>query len=391
MSWKVSDVMSQRMEFVSLASVEGANFAELCRRYEVSRKTGYKWLQRYRQHGQAGLEEQSRKPLASPLRTVETIERLVLDVREEHPAWGGRKIRARLLALGHSKLPAVSTITEILRRHGRITPEATFARQHYRSFERTTPNDLWQIDFKGEVTMSNKQDCYPLTIVDDHSRYLVCLQACPGPDLDTVKQRLTAVFQRYGLPQSLYCDNGPPWGSVNSPLGHTRLTAWLMRHDVEVIHGRPYHPQGRGKEERFHRTLVDELLQGHVLADFEDAQAKFDPFREMYNHVRPHEALEMHVPASRYAMSPRPFQSELPEFIYPDHFECRCTNPQGQFQFKTRTIKTSEAFSRQTIGLAPTNETHLWNVYFCHFHIGQLDLNDAIPRIKSKTSKTEAQ
>ena len=236
--------------------------------------------------------------------------------------------------------------------------------------------------------MSNRQDCYPLTILDDHSRYAVCLSACAGPDHDTVKTRLQAVFQQYGLPQALYSDNGPPWGSVHSPSGHTRLTAWLMRLDIEVIHGRPYHPQGRGKEERFHRTLKAELLQDRRFDDLPHAQSKFDPFRAMYNHERPHEALQMNVPASRYRMSPRSYAEPLTEFVYPDHFERRRTNRVGQFSFRGRTIKVSEAFAQQTIGLAPTADRHRWHAYFCHFKIGELNLHDNTPRVRETARKT---
>lgn len=386
MTWKVIDAMSQKREFVELAGCEGANVSELCRRFGIARKTGYKWLGRVRTEGPAGLQERSRRPLHMPVKTVAAIERLVLEVREQHPAWGGRKIRARLEALGHTGLPAASTITAILHRHGRITTAATQARQPFQRFERPAPNDLWQIDFKGEFPMTNRQDCYPLTILDDYSRYAVCLSACAGPDHDTVKDRLQAVFRQYGLPQALYSDNGPPWGSVHSPTGHTRLTAWLMRLDIEVIHGRPYHPQGRGKEERFHRTLKTELLQDRRFDDLPHAQSKFDPFRVMYNHERPHEALELNVPASRYRMSPRAYVEPLGEFEYPDHFERRQTNPVGQFSFRGQRIKASEAFAQQTLGLSPTADKHRWQVYFCHFKIGELNLHDETPRVRPQRS-----
>ena len=388
MTWKVTDAMSEKREFVELAGRDGANVSELCRRFGISRKTGYKWLHRVRAEGLTGLHERSRRPVRMPVKTVDAMERLVLDVREQHPVWGGRKIRARLEALGHTGLPAASTITAILHRHGRITAAASRDRQPYQRFERPAPNELWQIDFKGEFPMSNRQDCYPLTILDDHSRYAVCLSACAGPDHDTVKTRLQAVFQQYGLPQALYSDNGPPWGSVHSPSGHTRLTAWLMRLDIEVIHGRPYHPQGRGKEERFHRTLKAELLQDRRFDDLPHAQSKFDPFRAMYNHERPHEALQMNVPASRYRMSPRSYAEPLTEFVYPDHFERRRTNRVGQFSFRGRTIKVSEAFAQQTIGLAPTADKHRWQVDFCHFPIGELNLHDNTPRVRETARKT---
>ena len=198
MTWKVLDTMSQKREFVELARAEGANVSELCRRFGVSRKMGYKWLHRVQEHGLDGLQARSSRPLTMPVKTLDAVERFVLDVREQHPAWGGRKIKARLRALGHINLPAASTITEILRRHGKLSAAATQVRQAAQRFERSTPNELWQIDFKGQFPMTNQQDCYPLTILDDHSRYVVCLSACTEPDHDTVKDRLTAVFSGTG-------------------------------------------------------------------------------------------------------------------------------------------------------------------------------------------------
>ncbi len=384
MSWKESDRVSERREFVELVSNEGANFAALCRRFEVSRKTGYKWLGRFRDGGVEALADQSRRPLKSPGRTPDEVEEQVLRVRDEHPTWCGRKIRARLQLLGHEDVPAASTVTAILHRHGRITQQASEERQHFTRFERPEPNDLWQIDFKGEFRMTNQAYCYPLTVLDDHSRYVVGLEACGRQTHDTVKDRLRAIFRRYGLPRAMYTDNGVPWGSMNSPGGHTRLTAWLMRLDVRVIHGRPYHPQGRGKDERFHRTLKQECLQQRRTDDLSDAQQQFDPFRAMYNHERPHEALDLNVPASRYQVSPRSFAESLPEYAYSSRFETRRTNAVGQFRFGGRVFKTSEAFQNDTIGLAPTNEPDVFEVYYRRFPIGLIDFNDPRSRISTR-------
>jgi len=383
MPWRESDLMSLRSEFVMLAAVEGANMSELCRRFEVSRKTGYKWLKRYRESGVTGICDQSRRPVHSPAKTSARVEALVLNLRTEHPAWGGRKLRARLIALGHKEIPAASTITEILRRHGCISESASQSRQHFKRFERPRPNDLWQIDFKGEFRMSNRQYCYPLTVLDDHSRYSIGLVACVGPRYEVVKSHLTTIFRRYGLPRSLYSDNGPPWGSVHSPGGHTRLTSWLMRLGVEVIHGRPYHPQGRGKEERFHRTLKAELLQDRIFDDLSDAQIYFDPFREMYNQERPHEALGLAVPASRYRVSDRAYPEQVVAFEYSQRFDVRKTNRVGQFSYRGRVFKTSEAFSNDHIGLASTDEDGVLAVYYCHYRIGCIDLQEKDSRVRT--------
>lgn len=301
------------------------------------------------------------------------MEARVLEVRDAHPAWGGRKIRARLIALGEQDVPAASTITAILHRHGRISARASAEREPYQRFERERPNELWQIDFKGEFKMSNGRYCYPLTLLDDHSRYAIGLFACGNQRRATVQQHLTALFRRYGLPQAIYSDNGPPWGSLNSPMRHTRLTAWLMRLDVQVIHGTPYYPQGRGKEERFHRTLKAELLQDRRFDNLSQTQRRFDPWREMYNQERPHEALDLAVPASRYHTSSREFPEQLAPFEYSERFQTRKTNGVGQFRFGGQVYKSSEAFSEQRLGLSATDEAGIWDVYYCHFRIGQLD------------------
>ncbi|MBI1248245.1 DDE-type integrase/transposase/recombinase [bacterium] len=205
--------MSLRREFVRLISVEGANMAATCRQFGVSRQTGYKWLTRFREEGDGGLVDQSRRPRTMRCPTPPEMEARVLAVRDEHPAWGGRKIRARLELLGVKNVPAASTITAILRRNGRISPKASDDRTHYGSFERSAPNDLWQIDFKGEFRMTNKRYCYPLTMIDDHSRFAVGLFACDNQRRMTVQQHFIAAFRRYGMPQAIYSDNGPPYGA----------------------------------------------------------------------------------------------------------------------------------------------------------------------------------
>ena len=365
--------MSLRREFVRLASVEGANVSALCRQFGVSRKTAYKWIGRYRSEGEAGLVDRSRRPKTLRTPTSAEMELRVLAVRDEHPAWGGRKIRARLLALGETSPPAASTITEILRRHGRITTQESARRKPFQRFERARPNELWQIDFKGEFKMSNGRYCFPLTLLDDHSRYAIGLIACGNQRRGTVKSHLTTIFRRYGMPEAIFSDNGPPWGSIHSPTRHTRLTAWLMRLDVQVIHGTPFHPQGRGKEERFHRTLKAELLQDRRFDNLSHTQRRFDPWREMYNQERPHEALGLDVPASRYHTSSREFPERITAFNYSDRFQIRNVNKVGQFHFSGHVYKASEAFSNTRVGLSPTQTDGVWDVYYCHFRIGRLD------------------
>lgn len=373
MGWKESDRVSLRAEFVRLASVEGANRSQLCQRFGISRKTGYKWLRRWAEDGDDGLEDHSRRPQNSPGKTLDRVERSVLRVRKNHPAWGGRKIRTRLKMQGMDSPPSASTITAILRRHGQISDEESAKHQPYGSFERSEPNDLWQVDFKGEFKLSRGNHCYPLTILDDHSRYSLGVIACGNQKRLTVQKHFRSVFERYGLPRAIYVDNGNPWGTKDQGFRHTRFTAWLLRHDVEVIHGRPYYPQGRGKLERFHRTLKLEVLQGRQFSSFSETQTQFDRWRVVYNQDRPHDSLDLEVPLSRYRPSDRSFQEQTKSYEYSDRFKVRRTGRYGQLQFHGVTYRVSEAFSNESIGLAPTQEEGQWEVYYCRYRIAVLD------------------
>lgn len=373
MSWKECNIVSERLEFVKLASVEGANKSALCRRFNVSRKTGDKWLKRWRSHCESGLVDQSRRPLRSPRQTDESLEQAVLEVRSKHPAWGGRKIRRCLENRGLKKVPSASTITTILRRHGLLSQEAAEQSRPYERFQRPYPNEMWQMDFKGEFPLSPRKKCYPLTIMDDHSRYSLGIKACGNQRGSTVKRHLRDVFQKYGIPRAIYVDNGNPWGTAYPNMRHTRFSLWLLRNDIEVIHGKPYHPQGRGKLERFHRTLKLELLQGRQFTSLKESQSNFDPWRTTYNHDRPHEALQLDVPADHYRASDRCFQEATGCYEYSSRFETRRPNSGGQFKFQGKTYRISEIFNDQAIGLSPAAEDGIWKIYYCRFEVAKLN------------------
>jgi transposase InsO family protein len=373
MVWKDCDPLSQRLEFVVLATAEGANITQLCRRFGVSRKTGYKWCQRYRAGGVEAMSDRSRRPVESPSKTCGFVEEKVLEIRDAHPAWGSRKIRKRLQLANVRPIPAASTITAILHRHGRISSEESGKHRAFGSFEREQPNELWQVDFKGEFKLSDKSYCFPLTVLDDHSRYSLAVIACSNQQRQTVQDHFRDVFRVYGLPRAIYVDNGNPWSNGHHGMRHTRFSAWLMRHDVDVIHGRPYHPQGRGKIERFHRTLKLEALQGHCFDTLEEVQSRFDPWRESYNLDRPHESLELETPSTRYRVSEREFHEQTGAFEYSDRYEVRKTNRSGQLKFRGHAYRISEAFIDEPIGLSPTSEDGLWDVWYCRFVVGRLD------------------
>ncbi len=281
MPWKEMTTMSQRTAFIERAKAEGANISALCREYGISRKTGYKWLKREQMAGAEGLADQSRRPKHSPDQTPEWIEAQVLGVRESHPAWGGRKIRRTMQDAGCLQVPAASTITAILHRHDKIDPEEGQKHQPFQRFEREQPNELWQMDFKGYFALQQGGDCHPLTVIDDHSRFLVGLKACPNEKHRTVQTQLTAIFEQFGLPEGILMDNGAPWGN-DGETHHTVLTAWLLRLGITITHGRPRHPQTQGKDERLNRTLLTEVIAKHPLATLEECQACFDEWQSVY-------------------------------------------------------------------------------------------------------------
>jgi transposase InsO family protein len=375
MPWKVRNAMSLRAELVSLMRQEGANVSELARRFEVSRTTAYKWAQRTRRGEGATLADRSRRPVSSPGKTAAPIEARVVALRGEHPAWGGRKLRRRLQDQGVQAVPATSTITGILHRHGLIASQESAKHQAFQRFEHAAPNDLWQMDFKGHIATGQGR-CHPLTVLDDHSRYALGLQACGNERTETVQERLTAVFRRYGLPWRMLMDNGSPWGDDGTH-PYTPLTLWLLRLDIAISHGRPYHPQTQGKDERFHRTLKAEVLR-QALRDLAHCQERFDCWREMYNHERPHEALGMAVPASRYRTSHRSFPELLPPIEYGPETQVRKVADHGKIRYQAKTYWLPKAFKGYPLGLRATDVDGLMHVLFGHHLVLQLDLSSGI-------------
>ena len=375
MPWQEVSIMSLRQEFVVLASQATVNMRALCRRFGISPKTGYKWVRRFAEAGALGLLGRSRCPQHSPQRTDAAMEAQVVAVRDAHPAWGGRKIRARLQHLGHRDLPSPSTITEILRRQGRLNPAEARKHRPWQRFEHEAPNRLWQMDFKGHFALTHGGRCHPLTVLDDHSRYAVCLQACADQQAPTVQGAMTATFRRYGLPASMLMDNGSPWGDDrDNP--YTRLTVWLLRLGIQVRHSRPYHPQTQGKDERFHRTLAVEVLRGRPLRDIGHCQQAFDTWRLLYNGERPHESLQLATPASRYTPSPREFPEQLPALEYGPGDHVRKVQAKGEIFYQGRAFRIGKAFHGYPVALRATGEDGVLAVYFGYHRISQVHLRN---------------
>jgi transposase InsO family protein len=378
MPWRELSIMGEREEFVSLALVAGANRSELCRRFGISRNKGYKWLNRYATEGRAGLADRSRRPLHSPGRSTAGVEATVLRIRaNSNDAWGGRKIAKVMARNGDRAVPAPSTITEILRRHGKLDRPGGEHPGPFQRFERAAPNELWQMDFKGHFALSQGR-CHPLTVLDDHSRYALGLEACGDEQDATVRVRLVRLFRRYGLPFAMLMDNGSPWGDAGDQ-PFTVFTAWLMRLGIRVTHGRPYHPQTQGKDERFHRTLKAEVLDGNSFCDLTACQRAFDVWRQVYNHERPHQALGLEPPGTRYRLSPRPFPEQPPAVEYGPGDVVRKVDCDGFISFKNRPWRIGKAFRGQPVALRATNADAVVSVHYCAHLIGKLNLRTETP------------
>jgi len=364
--------MQSRAEFCRLAGAPGANVRELCRRFAISSATGYKWLQRFRHHGEAGLADRSRRPRHSPGQTAVPIEAEVLRLRRQHPAWGGRKLR-RVLQNAGQPAPAASTITAILRRHQVTLGEHGGGAKPHIRFEHATPNALWQMDFKGNFALHHGR-CHALAVLDDHSRYALLLSACADERTETVKARLEQAFRRYGLPERMLADNGSPWGTSGGADRYTPLSVWLLDLGIRLVHGRPYHPQTQGKQERFHRTLSAELLSDRMFHDLAAAQRGFDGWREVYNCQRPHQALGMLPPAARYAASPRAMPSTIADPDYEPEAAVRRVQQAGRISFQGRQLRCSRAFLGRAVAFRPTATDGIYDLCYRSNLIQRIDL-----------------
>ena len=375
MPWKEFSVMSRRYEFVSQVLQKDQNFSALCRAFGISRKTGYKWLHRFQEGGLEALRDRPRRPHRTPRRTPEAMEDQICAVRQQHPTWGGRKIHAFLRRQGVSSLPSPSTITAILRRRGFLDPEESLKHRPYQRFQRAHPNELWQMDFKGAFLLRGGVLCHPLTLLDDHSRFLVGLYACGDQTRETVQRCLEDAFQRYGFPEALLVDNGSPWGQIQQEKRvYTGLEVWLLRLGIQVVHSRPYHPQTLGKDERLHRTLEEELLRTLQAEDLEGCQREFDRWRRMYNEERPHEALGMDPPALWYERSARGYGEGQEPWVYPAGAQMRKVDVTGRISFRGQGIRVGKAFRGVRVAVYEIGEEGECEIYYGRQRIKRVTL-----------------
>ena len=367
MPWERRTGEDQRKEFAQ-AALQSSNFSALCREFGIDRHTGYKWLSRYI-NGQP-LSDRSRRPFTSPSRTPLEVEQLILALRAENPGWGARTIREVLVQQGHREIPCAKTVNNILNRYGCIAPEESLKRKPFVRFEKELCNQMWQTDFKGEFRMGDNNYCFPLDIIDDHSRFAIKV----APHLSTanvVIPMFTEAFREFGLPDSILSDNGAQFSGFKK--GYTQFERWLMDLDILPIHGRVKHPQTQGKIERFHRTMKQELLKHTTISDIADAEIKLSAWREKYNHVRPHEALGMKRPAEVYEPSRRAYSETIEKYEYGGQYHVIKVNSWGYVRFDKWQIYLSESMINQHIEFRPSPNGETFVACYRNFKIAEFD------------------
>ena len=350
------DVREQRVRFVVEATQRLKPFSALCSEYEISRPTGYLWLRRYRDLGVEGIAEQSRKPHHSPRRTNAALEQQVVQLRLKYPDWGARKLQV-LLAREGVNLPR-NTIHHILLRHHLVREEDRNIPAVQR-FERSRPNELWQMDFKGPKDWPQRVG--PLSILDDHSRYLIALAANGSTHGEPVREQLEESFRRCGVPEGMLMDHGTPWWGAQSASGLTQLSLWLMRQGIRLHWSGLRHPQTQGKVERFHGSLQRALVRREFPR--QKAQEWLDAYRWEYNHVRPHEALGMLTPATRWRPSLRRYDPKPPRWEYPEGAWVLKVDSQGKLDIKDQKWRISKALSGESVQVVRVEDRLL--VFYC--------------------------
>jgi putative transposase len=373
MPWSQMSPMDQRTLFIADYLRETLSVTELCDLYRVSRKTAYKWIDRYLRHGPAGLQEQSRTPRHSPNQTAEAIVEALLQARRRHPSWGGKKLLALLRKRNPRwDLPHRSTVCDILKRHGMV-PHQRHRRRIGHPGKPTSsilaPNDLWSADFKGQFKTGNGRYCYPLTVADGFSRYLLGCQGLNSTAVDEAKPVFTRLFKEYGLPTRIRTDNGVPF-ATNTLARLSRLSAWWVRLGILPEFIEPGNPQQNGRHERMHRTLKADTTRpaaGSLTAQ----QRRFNAFRDEFNHERPHEALDQRTPASCYRPSPREMPRTLLPLEYPDRFEVRYVSANGGIRWNCDWVNVSIVCVGEYVGLEEI-DNGIWNVYFGPLKLGRL-------------------
>jgi transposase InsO family protein len=364
MAWRTMAVRDQRVEFVIRAQQGKEKLSRLCAEFGISRPTAYVWLKRYREQGVSGIEERSRRPQHSPRQTAAPLEQRIAQLRRERPDWGARKLQ--LLLRDEGIVLPVITVHRVLLRHGLVRPDDRCS-PAWQRFERAAPNQLWQMDFKSPKGC--QQPVGPLSVIDDHSRYVVALEKTGSTRTEAVQQGLERAFLTYGVPEAMLMDHGTPWWNAQAPSGWTKLQVWLMKQGIACLFSGIRHPQTQGKVERFHLAL--EMARRRRLREKEMEQEWLDQFRYEYNYLRPHEALGMKTPSTRWTPSPRQYDPHPPPWRYPEGAEVKHLGSQGQLKLDGQRSEISKALAREPVRLVRIGERIL--IYYCHSLLKKID------------------
>ncbi len=376
MPWRETSVMEERLRFVARL-LEGEGMSDVCREFGISRKTGYKIFNRYKDDGLEALTDRSRRPVRYANQLPDPVEAMIVHLKKEKPHWGARKIRELLVKrlAGDVRIPAKSTVHAVLDRHGLVSQ----ARKRNRAnkavgtqlSEALEPNDLWCADFKGEFKLGNGRYCYPLTITDQASRYLLCCEAFESTREQGVFEAFRRIFTEHGLPAAIRSDNGLPFASPNGLYNLSKLSVWWLRLGIGLERIRPGHPQQNGRHERMHLTLKKEATRPPGRNTLQQ-QARFDAFVSEFNEERPHEALDMKVPADLFVASSRPYRG-LPEIDYPFHDREALVTNCGRLCIYRKKINISTVLAGQKLGIEEVDDG-IWLVSFMHYDLGYIDL-----------------
>lgn len=377
MPWKETDVMNLRTEFV-LRTFEGKlPFSDLCREFGISRKTGYKWKQRFLEEGLDGLANQSRRPQSSPSQVDEETVCQIVRLKLAHPAWGPGKIRTVFgRTYPQRELASESSFKRVLDKAGLVKRRKRRAQHESGRIENRVeakrPNQLWTVDFKGWWRTGDRSRFEPLTVRDAHSRYLLCARALADTRGQTVRIEFDRLFCRYGLPEVIRSDNGSPFAASRAPLGLSRLSAWWLALGIDLDRIAPGRPDQNGGHERMHRDIALEL-EGDSAADGPAQQAALDTWRETFNHQRPHEAIGMQVPADLYRPSQRRFQQGEIALRYPMEYLTRRVSRRGIVSVRNVKVRITEALAGWDVGLRQEKSSR-YGVWFCRLRLGEVDL-----------------
>ena len=375
MPWMETCPMKERTRFVMALESGAYSMTETCERYGVSRVTGHKWWRRYQEEGFRGIEDRSRRPHRSPGQTPEEITRLIVEVRRKHPRWGPDKLLA-VVKRHHPdlRLPARSTVAAILKRKGLVARghrRRQYRHPGHRMVEVTAPNQLWTADFKGQFKTRNGKYCYPLTIADEHSRYLLACNGLRSTRGKWSRPVFGAVFREHGLPEAIRTDNGPPFAVWNALCGLSELGVWWIQLGIRHHRIEPGKPQQNARHERMHRTLKDHTARPSA-ANLKCQQQSFDGFRKEFNEERPHQALGQKPPADVWKPSPRPFPEKTPKPEYQAYYEKRKVTCVGHIKFKNQTIFLSSNLLGETVALEEINDG-IWSIYYYDVLIARFD------------------